>query len=124
MLAMIASLDGRRAFGELDVAAWQAVTGDLRFADCKDAVILHYQESTVSLMPAHLFALTKRLRRERIGNRRPDLPGWIDVDDVARQVTYERAWLKAAGDGLSDVEASAVAETAARNYPIKQLTEA
>jgi hypothetical protein len=42
ILAMISSLDGRRAFGEVDVIAWEAVIGDLRFPDAREAVIRHY----------------------------------------------------------------------------------
>lgn len=110
VLAMIASLDGRRAFGEVDVIAWEAVVGDLRFADAREAVILHYRESTQTLMPASLYATVKRIRRERIGRSTPELPCWLDPENIVGAISYKREWYALVGDGMSPEAATAAVE--------------
>lgn len=109
VLAMISALDGRKAFGEIDAQAWHAVVGDLRFEDCREAVILHYRESTVTLMPAELRARVKQVRRQRIGDRVAPLPP-VEADEVGRYAQWQQAWYRGLGDGLTDDEAERYAD--------------
>lgn len=112
-LAMIASLDGRRSFGDLDVTAWAAVIGDLRFDDARDAVLGHYRRTTESLMPATLIAEVKRIRRDRIGQLTAPIPSWIPSDDARTALEWERDWYRAVGDGLTP---EAATEATDRHY--------
>lgn len=111
VLAMIASLDGRRAFGEADVVAWQAVLDDLRFEDCRDGVVAHYREAATVLMPSDLRERVRRVRKERIGNRVPPVPP-VDPDDRERYARWNQAWTRAVGDGLDEAAAEAYADDA------------
>jgi hypothetical protein len=108
VLAMIASLDGRKAFGEVDVVAWNAVIDDLRFEDARLAVIAHYRVSTDPLMPASLRKQVGAIRSERI--QRQGLPECA-TDLAADEYT---GWLKAIrsalGDGLTSDEAKRLAD--------------
>lgn len=109
VLAMISALDGRKAFGEIDAQAWHAVIGDLRFGDCRDAVIAHYRDSPHTLMPADLRAGVKKVRKERIGEKVAPLPP-VDPDDVDRYSHWQQVWYRAVGDGLTDHEAESFAD--------------
>lgn len=109
VLAMISALDGRKAFGEIDAQAWHAVVGDLRFDDCRDAVIAHYRDSSYTLMPADLRAGVKKVRKDRIGDKVAPLPP-VDPDDVERYAQWQQVWVRAIGDGLTDQEAEHYAD--------------
>jgi len=120
ILAMIASLDGRRAFGALDVTAWEAVIGHLRFSDARDAVIDHYRQSTQTLMPATLIAAVKKIRGTRIGSQIPEIPLWIDRDDVSLVMRWERAWYQAMGDGMTpDAAADSATRAVTPHYALR-----
>ena len=58
LLTMVAAFD-RRTIGEADVTAWQAALDDLRFEDCREAVVAHFRISADWLMPASLIALKR-----------------------------------------------------------------
>lgn len=109
VLAMISALDGRKAFGEIDAQAWHAVVGDLRFDDCREAVIAHYRDSSATLMPADLRVRVKQVRKDRIGDKVAPLPP-VDPDDVERYAQWQQAWVRAVGDGLTDDEAERSAD--------------
>lgn len=109
VLAMISALDGRKAFGEIDAQAWHAVVGDLRFEDCREAVIAHYRDSSHTLMPADLRAGVKKVRKDRIGDKIAPLPP-VDPDDVERYAQWQQVWVRAIGDGLTDEEAEHYAD--------------
>jgi hypothetical protein len=63
LLTIVASYD-RRTLGEPDVIAWQGALGDLRFDECRDAVVKHYAEQTDWLMPAHVRRLCLAARQD------------------------------------------------------------
>lgn len=65
LLTAAAAFD-RRTVGETDAVAWHAAVGDLRFEDCRAAVIAHYTKTTDWLMPAHVRELVREIRGERI----------------------------------------------------------
>ena len=65
VLAKCASYD-RRKTGEAEVIAWLQVLGDLRYADCEQAVIGHYAETREWIMPADIRIRVKEARHQRI----------------------------------------------------------
>jgi hypothetical protein len=85
LLGLMAGRD-RRTVGESDVLAWFQDVGDLDFADAREAVSLHYRESTEFMMPAHL---RQRVREVRDARRRSEhhevlaLPSKFE-DDISR----------------------------------------
>lgn len=104
ILAMVAAVDSRRSFGEIDVQAWHAFIGDFTFDDAREAVISHYRESPHSITPSDINTRVGAVRRARIGNRVAPLPP-VDPNDVASYNAWIGSWFTAIADGLSDEEA-------------------
>lgn len=104
ILAMIAAVDSRRSFGEIDVTAWHAVIGDFTFDDARQAVIDHYKESPHSIAPSDINLRIGAWRRARIGNRVAPVPP-VDANDVAAYQRWISMWFRAIGDGYSEAEA-------------------
>lgn len=104
ILAMVAAVDSRRSFGEIDVQAWHAFIGDFTFDDCREAVIAHYRESPHSIVPSDINTRVGAVRRARIGNRVAPLPP-VDPSDERAYRDWVGAWMHAIADGLSDEEA-------------------
>lgn len=109
ILAMVSALDTRRVFGEIDAQAWNAVIGDLRFDDCREAVIAHYKESPHPITPADVRNRVSVVRRARIGDRVAPLPP-VDPGDVQAYQKWQLAWYRGVGDGLTEDEAEKVAD--------------
>lgn len=65
LLTMASTFDNRKA-NEDAAKAWAAALGDLRFEDCRLALIEHYAASAEWIMPTHLRAIVKRIRAKRI----------------------------------------------------------
>jgi len=104
ILAMIAAVDSRRSFGEIDVSAWHAVIGDFTFDDAREAVISHYRESPHSITPSDINTRVGAWRRKRIGNRIAPVPP-VDANDIAGYQRWIGAWFTAVADGATDAEA-------------------
>lgn len=64
LLGLAAGRD-QRTVGEADVLAWHEDIGDLDFNDAREAVSMHYRESTDRVMPAHIRRLVRQIRDER-----------------------------------------------------------
>lgn len=109
VLAMISALDSRKAYGEIDAKAWHAVIGDLRFDDCREAVIAHYRESAYSITPADVRSQVMAVRKARIGDRVAPLPP-VDPEDTKAYQEWQQAWYRGIGDGLTEDEAERVAD--------------
>lgn len=109
ILAMISALDSRKVYGEIDAQAWHAVIGDLRFDDCREAVIAHYRESSFSITPADVRSKVLAVRKARIGDRVAPLPP-VSPEDVKAYQEWQQAWYRGVGDGLTDDEAEKVAD--------------
>lgn len=96
LLSMCATVDNRKP-DEDAAKAWAAMLDDLRFDDCRVAVIEHYKRSTDWLMPAKVRTDVRRIRAKRITDHAPLLPP-PGLDDAE-----ERHWLagaiKRVGDG-------------------------
>lgn len=65
LLAIAATFD-RRTVGDFEARAWAKALDGLRPADCAQAIQSHYTDSTEWLMPAHVRALVKRIRDDRL----------------------------------------------------------
>jgi len=95
LLSMCSTVDNRKP--DADAAkAWAAMLNDLRFEDCRHAVVEHYKTSTDWLMPAKVRADVKRIRSKRIAEHPPLIPP-PNIDD-------ERAWLREARRRIGDGE--------------------
>lgn len=88
LLTVVSGYD-RRTVGPDDVDAWCRVLDDLRvpnlgLSECVDAVILHHQESTEFVMPAHILKRVKATRSSTIAKLMPpkqvDHGAYADVD--------------------------------------------
>lgn len=122
VLAMISALDSRRVYGEVDAQAWHAVIGDLRFEDCREAVVSHYQQSPHPITPADVRKGVSVVRKARIGDRVAPLPP-VDPSNVEEYAEWQRHWYAAVGSGLSDPEAEQYADRAL-GIARQSLTEA
>lgn len=98
LLAMIQAFD-RRTVGEADVTAWQAALDDLRFDDCREAVVAHFRISSDWLMPANVRAAVKAARRDRLERDLPIDPPDADPNDVRAYLEALRAQRHRVGDG-------------------------
>jgi hypothetical protein len=110
LLALCASYD-RRKVGEADVLAWHRVLGDLPFADCEQAVIGHYTDSTDWIMPAHVRQRVETARRQRVFDAGIPAPPPELLDDPAAYGAALRAAATAIADG-QDPDAAMQAVTA------------
>lgn len=114
LLAICSSFDNRKPNPET-VTAWLAVMGDLRFEDCRDAVLAHYATSREWIMPADIRTAVKRLRAKRIAQAGDPTP----PPDLTPLETV--AWLKERnrrvgnGETAPDGEGYGVIES--RNLP-------
>lgn len=84
LLTVVATYD-RRTLGETDVVAWQQALGDLRFEECRDAVVKHYATATDWVMPAHVRRLVLAARQD---NAMRALPA---RDDLVPQPSWFRS---------------------------------
>jgi hypothetical protein len=84
LLGMAAMFDNRKP-DEDAAKAWAAALDDLRFIDCRDALIEHYKTSTEWLMPAMVRATVKRIRAKRIADF-----GHFDVPHGLKDADYNR----------------------------------
>jgi hypothetical protein len=103
LLSMASAYDNRKP--DPDAAkAWAAALDDLRFVDCRDALIKHYKTSTEWLMPAMIRAEVKRIRAKRIAEfGHYDVPPGLD----SRQ-TLE--FIRATNKRIADGEVASAAE--------------
>lgn len=65
-LLAIAQMYDFRDVDEGVIIAWHEILGDLPFGDARDAVLGHYRDETIRLMPAHVRARVKDIRAERL----------------------------------------------------------
>jgi hypothetical protein len=110
ILAMVAAVDSRRSFGQIDAQAWHAFIGDFTFDDCREAVIGHYKESPHSITPSDINTRIIAARRARIGNRVAPVPP-IDPSDARGYADWVVAWMHAVADGLTEEEATRRADS-------------
>lgn len=64
LLGAIAARD-QRTVGDTDVLAWHEDLDDIDFDDARQAVRLHFRDSTDRIMPAHIRRLARIVREER-----------------------------------------------------------
>lgn len=79
LLGTCAAFD-RRDVDPVDVVAWARALWDLPFADCEQAVIDHYADSTDWIKPAHVRRRVKAFRAARLATVRQPAPA-ADPDD-------------------------------------------
>lgn len=98
LLTMCAAFD-QRTIGEADVAAWQATLDDLRFEDCREAVIAHFRNSASRIMPHDVRVAVNAMRRERLER---DVEAYIpdaDPNDPAAYIEAMKARRTRIADG-------------------------
>lgn len=87
LLGACAARDSRTV-GDADVLAWFEDLGDLDFEDARQAVSMHYRESTDRIMPAHIRRVCRIIRdKRRAGQTIASLPPGRTEDDPARAKT-------------------------------------
>lgn len=97
LLGMASAYDNRKP--DPDAAkAWAAALDDLRFDDCRLALIEHYKTSKEWLMPAMVRQAVKRLRDKRI-DEHPVLTPPPDLDPIQTQ-----QWIKDTKRRIGDGE--------------------
>lgn len=115
LLTLIAARDNRTV-GRATALAWQEDVGDLEFADAREAVRLHFRESTEWLMAAHIRQQVKAIREQRLANSDLALPA-ADPDrpedwaralrNITRRVADGREPFRAITGGAPRAEPSA-----------------
>jgi hypothetical protein len=89
LLTVAAAFDNRKP--DADAAkAWSITLGDLPFFDCRDAIVAHYQKTDIWLMPSHIIAAVRKIRRDRL----EDAPALTPPPGLDPIETIE--WLKGA----------------------------
>jgi hypothetical protein len=100
LLTTAAAFD-RRTVGEADAIAWHAAIGDLSFDDSRAAVVAHYTETSDWVMPAHVRARVRAMRRDRLTREIiPALPAEI-ADQPSRYRGELRERIREIADGHS-----------------------
>lgn len=103
LLSMASAFDNRKP--DPDAArAWSAVLDDLRFEDCRDALIEHYKTSTDYLMPVMIRTAVRRIRSKRIA-----LVGDL-IPPAGLSEPESRQWLRDAKRRIGDGETYAPPE--------------
>lgn len=116
LLSVAAAFDNRKP--DADAAtAWAAALHDLRFVDCRDAIVAHYRSTDAWLMPSMVIAQVKRIRSKRLHeNPEPAPPAELTPVETI-------AWLADVRRRIADGEL--IAPTPIRSVPMpKQLAEA
>lgn len=99
LLNLIASTDGRKLTQQMP-AAWLDILGQYPYADCRAAVVHHFQTSTEWLMPAHIIRHVKQLRKDRLLAVRETVePNRADADDPTTYVETRRRLTQLIADG-------------------------
>jgi hypothetical protein len=81
LLAVCAAYDARTV-GPTDLDAWEAIVGDVTFADARDAALAHYSESRDRVMPVDIRQRVRAMRLARLENVQDiDLVRDVDPDD-------------------------------------------
>jgi hypothetical protein len=97
LLSVAAAYDNRKP--DADAAqAWALALVGLRFLDCRDVVVAHYQKSGDWIMPHHVISEVRRLREKRLhlaGDPTPP-PNLTPLETIA--------WLKATRRTIADGE--------------------
>ena len=97
LLSMAAAFDNRKP--DPDAArAWAAALDDLRFEDCRAALIEHYKTSTDYLMPVLIRTAVRRIRAKRIA----DVGDLVPPPGLSEPET--RAWLRETKRRIGDGE--------------------
>ncbi len=114
LLTVAAAYDNRKPDAD-QAKAWAMALDDLRFEDCRDAIVNHYRAGTEWLMPGHIRAEVKRIRSKRI-NEAPNLTPPPDLSPIETN-----AWLLEArrrvADGERAEDVSHHSELVSRNLP-------
>lgn len=99
LLTIAAAYDNRKPDAD-QAKAWAMALDGLRFEDCREVVVAHYQRSREWLMPVDVISGVKRLRAKRLHDHPPvDPPSWLDPDDTAALITWKRQTDNAIADG-------------------------
>lgn len=98
LLTMCAAFD-QRTIGEADVSAWQATLDDLRFEDCREAVVAHFRNSSGRIMPNDVRVAVKAMRRDRLERDLPIDPPDADPNDVLGYIRAVREQRTRVADG-------------------------
>ena len=117
LLARAALIDNRKV-DTPTVIAWHQIVGDLRYADCEQAVIGHYAETREWIMPADIRIRVKEARHQRIKDAGgvPAPPPEL-LDDPA---AYSAA-LQAAATALADGRDPQAAMAAITRQRVREL---
>jgi hypothetical protein len=117
LLSLIAARD-RRTIGKIDAMAWHEDIGDLSFDDAREAVALHFRQSTDWLMPKHVRDLVKKIREQRLeGFQYVPVPGDENTAVYLKNLREQRA---AVADGLRE---PAPAIEAGTTRPVRELLD-
>ena len=79
--------------------AWLKAIGDLPYADAEDAVAAHYGETTERIMPGHVRARVKAMRRERLERAALTAPSGEVADQPGRYKKILQARIQQIADG-------------------------
>jgi hypothetical protein len=103
LLLIAAAYDNRKP-DEDQAKAWAMALDGLRFEDCREVIVAHYQRSREWLMPVDVIGGVRRLREKRIADYGPpEPPANLDPDDTG---AYAR-WLETTKRRIADGDLTA-----------------
>ena len=105
LLTIAAVYDNRKPDAD-QAKAWAMALDGLRWEDCREVIVAHYQRTREWLMPVDIIRGVKRLRDKRISDTAPPVPpSWLDPDDSAALIRWERETRAAIADGTYEAPA-------------------
>lgn len=110
LLTIASSYDDRRAeVTDDDAVAWAAALPEVAFEQARAALVAHYRESTMRVMPADILRRVRIMRRDHIAAADVVTPPSILADDPGREQEWVRfyRWRIGAGDTAADAQAFA-----------------
>ena len=132
VLALAAAFDNR-SVGEANALAWSAAVDErVSVADAKRIVTEHYARTREWVMPSDVNAASAILRRTRLDRMATPEPPETLNGDPGLELTWQRAYRRAIGDGHDESMADLIAcrtvgtfrpQIAAAPRPVTRLIE-
>ena len=119
VIGRLSAVDNRTESEAAAVAWAEALDQRTSLTDALDAVRRHQAESTEWCTPAHINAITRKIRHDRTqAAGTPPIPAGLTYD---QEQTWRKTWAQAIGDGKGADWAPIIADQAVQSQGPKQI---
>lgn len=105
LLSWAAATDNREVTKEAAIAWSEALDDRVTLADGKAAISAHRSTTSDYLMPSHVNAGVRSIRKTRLDNMQTPQPPEALDGSPAREMAWQREYRRAIGDGATEVQA-------------------